>query len=395
MKKFKTIIGMWVALSVILLTGCVDEFEANISEMPIEGLVIEGDIISDSTVVFHLNKKLPLTFTDENDVFYDDYMNVDAELSVMGSDGTSWIGQALGEGQYRVEIGTLKPEVEYHLVVKYEGDTYQSAPQKPLTTVGIENLRFIQPDLNGPVIILLNSEEGDVDDSKYYLWHFEEDWELRAEYVTTSLYNEVYNKIERFDYPPVAQGWRYKVADQYVLGTTESMVMNQIIDKTLHSIKNTDNRLSVLYSIRVYQRSLTQREYEYYYIRAKLNKDMGGLFTPQPSELPSNITCSNPLRKAIGYVGCNMTVSQSQLYIPTEEVAYVNKFDCAFGQEPAGGNRDKFKAGFQTCDDTPSWARIECVDITKLSADPQGRPEWWPNPYLYYKETPAVGDDKQ
>ena len=386
MKKFKTIIGIWVALFVILLAGCVEEFEANISDMPIEGLVIEGDIISDSTVVFNVNKKLPLTFTDENDVFYDNYVNVDAELNVLGSDGTCWSGQALGEGQYRVEIGTLKPDVEYHLEVKCEGDTYQSAPQKPLTSIGIEKLTFVQPDLNGPVTIQLNSEEGGVDDSKYYLWHFEEDWELRAEYVTTSLYNEVYNKIERFEYPPVAQGWRYNVTDQYVLGTTGSMVNNQIVGKTLHSIKNTDNRLSVLYCIRVYQRSLTEREYEYYHIRAKLNKDMGGLFTPQPSELPSNITCSNPSRKAIGYVGCNMNVSQRQLYISTDEVAYVNKFDCEFAGEPAGGNRDKFKAGFQVCDDTPTWAKGECVDVTWLGADPKGRPSWWPNPYLYYKE---------
>ena len=169
MKKFKTIIGIWVALFVILLAGCVEEFEANISDMPIEGLVIEGDIISDSTVVFNVNKKLPLTFTDENDVFYDNYVNVDAELNVLGSDGTCWSGQALGEGQYRVEIGTLKPDVEYHLEVKCEGDTYQSAPQKPLTTIGIEKLTFVQPDLNGPVTIQLNSEEGGVDDSKYYL----------------------------------------------------------------------------------------------------------------------------------------------------------------------------------------------------------------------------------
>lgn len=386
MKKFRLIIGIWAALSVFSWTGCVEEFEANISEMPVEGLVIEGDIISDSTVVFNLNKKLPLTFTDENELFYDTYLDVDAELNVAGSDGTVWTGQPLGKGQYRVEIGTLKPEVEYHLAVKYEGDTYQSEPQKPLTTVGIENLTFSQPDLRGPVIIRLDAKEGSAEDSKYYLWHFEEDWELRAEYVTNVLYDEEYNRIVRYEFPPVAQGWCYNVTDQYVLGTTEALVKNQIVGKTLHTIKNTDNRLSVLYSIRVYQRSLSPREYEYYHIRTKLNKEMGGLFTPQPSELPSNITCSNPSRVAIGYVGCNMEVAQRQLYIPTDEVAYVKTFDCAHGQAPEGGNRDKFKAGFQTCDDTPTWAKGECVDVTWLGGNPQGRPDWWPNPYLYYKE---------
>ena len=60
MKKFKTIIGIWVALSVIVLMGCVDKFEADISKIPVEGLVIEGNIISDSTVVFHLNNRSTL-----------------------------------------------------------------------------------------------------------------------------------------------------------------------------------------------------------------------------------------------------------------------------------------------------------------------------------------------
>ena len=98
MKKFKTIIGIWVALSVILLAGCVDKFEADISKIPIEGLVIEGNIISDSTVVFHLNKKLPLTYSEEYQDQYDTYMNVDAELYVQGSDGSLMMGKALGKG---------------------------------------------------------------------------------------------------------------------------------------------------------------------------------------------------------------------------------------------------------------------------------------------------------
>ena len=392
MKKFKTIIGMWVALSVIILMGCVDKFEADISKIPVEGLVIEGNIISDSTVVFHLNKKLPLTYTEEYQDQYDTYMNVDALLEVKGSDGTSWIGHGLGQGQYQVQIGTLKPSVEYHLEVKYEGDVYQSAPQRPLEIIGVENMTFCQPDLNGPVIIQLDSEEGSADDSKYYLWYFEEDWELRAEFITTVLYDYESDRIIRYDFPPVAQGWRYNGSNQFILGTTEANVKNKIVGKKVHSIENTDHRLSVLYCIRIHQRTLTRLEYEYYEVRAKLNNDMGGLFTPQPSELPSNIICSNPTRSVIGYVGCNMGVSQRQLYISTKDVAYVNKFDCDFGNAPEGTNRDKYLAGFQLCDDTPTWVRGICVDVTWLGANPQGRPDWWPNPYLYYKETPEAGD---
>ena len=386
MKNLKTIIGVGFALTLAVMMGCVEKFEADISDMPIEGLVVEGNIISDSTVVFHLNWKLPLTYTEENEDWFDTYENVDAELSVLGSDGTYWSGVPLGKGQFRVQIGELNPEVEYHLEIRCGGDTYLSTPQKPVGTLDIEGLRFSQPDLNGPVIISLDSKEGETHDSRYYLWYFEEDWELRSEYVTDVLYNYDLDKVVRYDFPPVAQGWRYHGADQFVLGTTEANVINKIVGKELHTIKNTDRRLSVLYSIRVHQRTLTRKEYEYYQERAKLNKEMGGLFTPQPSEFPTNITCSNPKLKAIGYVGCNMGVSQHQLYISTDEVAYVNKYDCEFGKAPDGTYREKYMAGFQLVDDSYIWARGECVDVTWLGGDTIGRPAWWPNPYLYYKK---------
>ena len=135
-------------------------------------------------------------------------------------------------------------------------------------------------------------------------------------------------------------------------------------------------------------------EYEYYQVRAKLNNEMGGLFTPQPSELPTNITCSNPTRKVIGYVGCNMGVAHAQLYIPEEEVVYIDSYSCDIGKDPAGSYLDKYAAGFQVSDKTEQsveWAKIGCVDVRSWQANPTGRPSWWPNPYLYYKEEPDYG----
>ena len=392
MKKFTTIIGMIGVLVGTLLVGCVEKFEADLSDMATEGLVVEGDIVSDSTVVFKLSKTLPLTATGENEGLFYDYKNVNAQLSVKGSDGTSWVGLPWGMGEYRVAIGTLQSEVEYWLEIQYDGDTYQSAPQKPLPCTPIAKLHFVQPDLEGPVNILLDTEEGE--GAQYFLWYFEEDWEVHAHFQTLALYNPETKRVVDYSYPPVAQGWCKTNSNQYLIGTTESMVSDKMVGKTIRSIDYTDRRLSVLYSIRVHQRNLTLQEYEYYSVRAKLNNEMGGLFTPQPSELPTNITCSNPLRKVIGYVGCNMAVAQHQLYISEEEIFYLDTSICDVDMEPAGSNHDKYIAGFQIWDKTDNgvkWARIQCVDVRYWKADPIGRPSWWPNPYLYYKEIPDGG----
>lgn len=393
MNKFKTVIGMIWALSVMGLIGCVEEFEANTKDMPAEGLVVEGDIVSDSAVVFHLSRTIPLTNSKENEALFNDYMDVVAEVSVMGSDGASWPGVWLGKGSYQVNVGTLQPDVEYHLDIKYNGDNYSSRPQKPLETSGIESVTFKQPDLEGPVSILLNTPENSRNETKYYLWYFEEDWEVRAKFASVNLYDLDLDKIVTYDYPPVAQGWCHYGTDQIMLGSTESNAANRVVGKVIRTIANTDHRLSVLYSIRIQQRDLSREEYEYYQVRAKQNNGMGGLFTPQPSELPTNIICSDPSRKVIGYVGCNMGVAKHQLYISSDDVNYLDEFDCKEGEGPEGSNLENYLAGFQVSNIMYTglqyiidWARMECVDVRKLLADPQGRPSWWPNPYLYYQE---------
>ena len=117
---------------------------------------------------------------------------------------------------------------------------------------------------------------------------------------------------------------------------------------------------------------------------------MGGLFTPQPSELPTNITCSNPDSKVIGYVGCNMGVAHSQLYISSRDVSYVRDNQCDEGKDPDGSFYEKYQAGYQVgsveavgAEMMVIWVKKHCADVRSMNADPLGRPEWWPNPYIY------------
>ena len=129
MNKFKAVIGVLWAMSVAMMIGCVEEFDAGVKGMSAEGLVVEGNIVSDSTVVFQLSKTMPLTNSNEALGNLGAYMVVNAELQVIGSDGTSWQGESIGLGRYQVEIGTLQPDVEYHLEIEYDGDVFRSEPQ--------------------------------------------------------------------------------------------------------------------------------------------------------------------------------------------------------------------------------------------------------------------------
>ena len=387
MKRNQSIIGLLPLVLVLLLGACIETFEADFNGENEAGLAIEGTIISDSTVVFQLSKTLPIKQTADNMDDFKDYLQVYAELCVKGSDGSCWQGRAMGNGQYQVAIGTLRPDATYQVEIVYDGATYQSAPQQPLAMSGIESLSFHQPHADAPVTVSLDSYETDLSEPKYYLWFYEEDWEVRAIFVTDRLFDPGSGGIIKYSTPPVAQGWCYNTCPEFVLATTEAMVENRIKGLSLLNIEHTNSRLSCLYSIRVQQRNLSREEYEYYQVRAKLNNEMGGLFTPQPTALPTNITCSDSKRKVIGYVGCCMGVASAQLYIPTEKVNYVQPVNCDAGDGPEGSMFDKYQAGYQIAEfvapDSYIWAKERCVDVRTYMANPKGRPSWWPNPSIY------------
>ena len=81
-----------------------------------------------------------------------------------------------------------------------------------------------------------------------------------------------------------------------------------------------------------------------------------------------------------------MGISGRQLYISEKEISYFENFRCEVGIGLPESDKEKYLAGYQVAISTPmgrEWAPAECVDVTLLGADPNGRPSWWPNPYIY------------
>lgn len=389
MKANKYIYILLPVLFIIILSiGCIDKFDGNIAHNGTEHLVIEGNIISDSVVVFQLSRTLPLNEDFENrDEFYN-FMDVEAEVSVKGSDGSCWKGIPLGKGEYSVAVGTLQADKEYSLEVVCDGATYTSIPQRPLETTKIESLDYVQLDSEGPVEVSVTTAETNSDEVQYHLWFFKEDWEVRAVFPSQYWYNYETKRIDDMGYPKYAQGWCHTGGEQFIAASTASLEEPRWVNRHLISIPSDDHRLSCLYSFRLYQRNLSKKEYEYYQLRIKVNEEMGGLFTPQPSELPTNISCSDPDRKAIGYIGCNLSVDSHQIYIAVEDVNYTYQSALLCHEEQANYSSHYYQyytEGKQVSKviTYAYFADLECVDVRYWGANPNGRPEWWPNPYLY------------
>ena len=100
----------------------------------------------------------------------------------------------------------------------------------------------------------------------------------------------------------------------------------------------------------------------------------------------------------IGYVGVNMNVSIQQLYIPTTEVNYVQAFRCEETEEKEllgklsqlgiKNTTDLYNYGYRVSyylylgpmsPPMITWAEYRCVDCRALGADPNARPDFWPD----------------
>lgn len=375
MKK-KRYIGIWMCILWIILSNCVESFNAHLPNSDSELLVVEGNIISDSTVVFCLSR----TFSLNAESFPQDYNQIDAEVSVVGSDNSCFKGVALGNGKYQVAVGTLNKDVSYNLKIVYNGDTYTSEPQRPLETEEIENVSYEQPEEYGDIYIRASTQSQGI---AHYIWSYEEDWEVKAVYKIWLIYDPITDKVIDYGTAPYELGWCHNESSNIVLGTTELSMENQVKDKRIYSIDHTNNRVSRYYSTLMKQRKISVGEYEYYQEKVKLNEEMGGIFTPQPSELPTNISCSNPEKQAIGYVGVNMNITQYRIFISTDDIQYENQYDCDFldiSFQNSHSNYELYMMGYAIAVISPAirWAPRSCADVRYLGASLE-KPAFWPN----------------
>ena len=178
---FKFLNSYIVAISmatVLTLSGCIEEYEADISSDDANLLVVEGSICSSQLNKFYLSRTQPVN------TWYLPQMVVEATLSVRGSDGSEYKAQ-LANGYYACQVGDLSPEVDYYLHIECDGEVYESEPQKPLRSEEIDEVEGVQYTPESDIDVLVTPEAPfESDKVNYYSWTYDETWEVHADYST-------------------------------------------------------------------------------------------------------------------------------------------------------------------------------------------------------------------
>ena len=304
-------------VGVCTLSGCIEEYEADISAEDSDLLVVEGAICSSQLNKFVLSRSPPVNSS------YPHKMVTGAKVLVRGSDGSEYMMQET-DGYYTCEIGALNPDVMYYLHIEADGEVYESEPQKPLRTEKIAEISVIQETPESNIDVLVTPDAPfDPNKVNYYSWTYDETWEVHPEYTTviyfdTTLLAPVFNPNQ---FP--TRGWKDATGTEIMVCSSLNYEGQHIRKVKLYDIDRTNERMYYKYSGLVHQRAISKAEYEYELARRQASSEMGGLFTPLPSALPTNIHCLTSNKHVIGFIGCSLNTGEYRFFLKASDFSIV------------------------------------------------------------------------
>jgi len=296
-------------VGICTLSGCIEEYEADITSEDSDLLVVEGTICSSQLNKFILSRSQPINSSNMPQ------MIMGARVSVRGNDGSEIMTEE-SDGCYCCRVDALNPNVEYYLHIETDGEVYESEPQKPLRTEEIADVSVLQDTPESNLDVLVTPDVPfDPDKANYYSWTYDETWEVHPDYTTVIYFDTTIMASVYDPYQFPTRGWKDAKGSEIMIGTSLNYEGQHIRRLKLYDIDRSDERMYYKYSCLIHQRAISKAEYEYDLARRQAGSEMGGLFTPLPSALPTNIHCLTSQKHVIGFVGCSLNTSERRFFL--------------------------------------------------------------------------------
>ncbi|MCK9628127.1 MAG: DUF4249 domain-containing protein [Bacteroidales bacterium] len=341
-------------------------------------LVVEGDITLNDTTVISLTRSAVISSTQQKQYVYA------ATVWLESSDGGIYYGVPKVESgvlTYQIATIGLSSSAQYRLKINTPGGgQYETGFLPVMETPDIEDITWSVDSVYRTVTFFVTSKASN-NTSNYYRWDYTEDWEFTSNYNTFVYYDSKRNKI----ISDTLVNWYYcykkGVSNGIYVANTSSLSENRVYKKPIATFGRHDNRLRMLYSMEVTQRSLTREGYLYWENLSKNSSDLGGIFSPQPSELKGNITCtSNPDERVLGFISAVITKKKRVFAYAKDINIFEFNDDCSIvvGQSSwADMKTSGYElVGFDDMTNATLWAMRKCVDCRLQGT--KTRPSFWP-----------------
>lgn len=281
-----------------------------------EILVVEGQIIGGTECEFVIQR----SFCKHEDYEQSGPNLVNnAKVYIICSNGQVFGAERHNDGHYYVNLGDLDPNETYNLLIKLTKEgTYESEPMYPMPGSELKQLSYTLSDDGSTVQIRLTNE--DPHKGMYYLWTYDEHWEINTPLETEWRYDPESDAIVRVE-QKTNRGWCSKRVHPIILGNNFDYGNGSLQDYGIYTLSNMDKRFNTRYHTTVHQITISKEEYEYYKQMEAQSTQTGGLFTLMPAQLPTNIHNDKGLM-AEGYIGVHLNSSDADIYINRGDVGY-------------------------------------------------------------------------
>ena len=301
-----------VALN-LLISGCRDPYEPVVITQEFGYLVVEGFIETNGEEsIITLGWTAPISQKEQYS------KETAAFIRLTSESGETWDFFEKGSGEYSLSA-TLDNSKKYQLEINLRGGRrYQSDWITPIVSPEIGELGFIR-DQNGVEIYV--STQGN-ESAQYFIWSYEEHWIFRPGVRTSYKYNPETQEVEtRQDHERIDLCWSSNPISKIILQNASRFENNTILQRELVRIPPNDRRIMERYSILVKQRAIDQDTYNFWEKLRRNSDDIGGIFSPLPSLIESNInSLTDPAENVIGVVSMGQS-SSKRLYVSITDVA--------------------------------------------------------------------------
>jgi hypothetical protein len=314
----KKILILSVFTVVIAYLACKKPFNPESLQGFKSALVVEGVINSSGVTNIYLTRSLDL----------DDKIAVKPELKatvqVLSENNTAVNLVEKGGGLYSIPQLTLNSTQKYRLKIRtLAGSEYLSDPMAIKITPPIDNLAWTR-EADG-VGIYADAHDSQ-NNTRYYQWDFEEDWELRS--IAGSIYKAtaIPGSKARIDprdpkeTPLMFTCYKSDRSTNINIFSTNTLKSDIVSKHPVAFIPNNSEKLGVRYSILVKQYAISFEAFEYLSMMRKNSEQLGSFFDAQPSELIGNIkNVNDPNDIAIGFMGIS-SIQEKRIFIKREEI---------------------------------------------------------------------------
>lgn len=301
---------------------------ANNNYLVVEGVINSG---TDSTFI-RLTRTVKLADT----ASYTPELN--AAVTVQGSNNTNYPLQSLGKGIYAAPVLGLSTNVQYRLNIQTSnGEQYLSDFVQAKNTPDIDSISF-SGDLSG--IQFYVSSHDPQNSTKYYRWDYE------ATFGYISMFQS-YFKMGDDGYPAlrndstdmIYECYKTIQSQQILLGSSAKLSHDVINKQPIDYVAQSTGQISHGYSLLLRQYALTPDAYDYWQNLKKNTEQLGSIFDAQPSEIQGNIHCiTHPSEPVLGYISAS-GIKTKRIYVDgrnsgTYEPWYIpppNIFSCPIG----------------------------------------------------------------